>query len=510
VPVLEGAATARKPRDDQDLAAAGMTRPGGFETGRASALFYSSAFAFTCSLLLGGNAANVYLTNAILQILTLPCLILAVWRLRWDGIQPSAKLALWLIAAAVLLVVLQLIPLPPTIWASLPFHKGALAARSAIGGAAQWAPISVTPEATIIGALTLLPPLAVFLGALSLSGRERRRLTLVPLSFGFVNAFVGLLQLSQGEESPLYFYTYSNTGDSVGLFANRNHEAALLYSLTPFAAAWIGVIAPTLSIRGRRQKYDATAIIKLLAAGVTVFVLIVATLMARSRAGVILLMAALAGSLALQPWRTYSGDRTRVGGIFAVVAILAMMLGLQYGLYKVLMRFEAEPFADARVTFARVTARTALAAAPLGTGIGSFVPIYASINRPEDLLPDVYVNHAHNDFMEFALETGVPGVALTFGFGVWFFFRIREIWRGARPDPDLLMARAATLSIGLLLAHGLVDYALRTDALLAVFAFACALLVPPPEREATGATGAQTRRDGAEARSPSFVTGQAM
>jgi O-antigen ligase len=457
-----------------------MTLPRGIETRRASALFYSSAFALACSLLLGGGAANVYFTNAVLQILTAPCLILALWRLRWNTVQPSAKTALLMVATAVLLVVLQLTPTPPAIWTNLPFREKALAARTAIGVATQWAPISLTPEATIIGALALLPPLAIFLGVFGLSGRERRLLTLIPLAFGFINAFVGLLQLSQGEDSPLYFYSYSNTRESVGLFANRNHEAALLYSLTPFAAAWIGAIAPALSIRGRRQKYDTTAIIKFLAAGVTVFVLIVATLMAQSRAGVILLMASLAGSLALQPWRNLAGDRTRAGGIFAIVAILAMMLGLQFGLYKILTRFEAEPFADARVTFARVTAQVALAAAPLGTGLGSFVPIYASTERPEDLVADRYANHAHNDFLEFALETGVPGVALICGFLAWFVFRARDIWRAGAPGADLLMARAATLSIGLLLAHELVDYALRTEALLGFFAFACALLVPPP------------------------------
>lgn len=451
-----------------------IRRLGAVRIGRVSALSYSSAFALGIGLLLGGGAANVYLTNSMIQVLTLPTLLLALLQLDWRTMQPTAKLALWLIAAAALLVVVQLIPLPPSIWTSLPFREKAVTGLGTIEAAIRWAPMSVTPEATLIGALTLLPPLAVFLSVVSLSAPERLLLTLVPLAFGIANAFVGLLQLSQGHDSP------GGAIESVGLFNNRNHEAALLYSLIPFAAAWIGALTPSLSLRD--NKYDSHAVIKLLAAGVAVFALIVATLMARSRAGVILLMIALAGSMALQPWRSISGDRTRAGGIFALLAVLALMLGLQYGLYRTFARFEDDPFADARVTLARVTAKAALSAAPLGTGIGSFVPIYASIERLEDLVPDRYANHAHNDFLEFALETGAPGVSLIFCFGAWFLHRSRDVWRRFGPDANLLMARAATVSIGLLMAHELVDYALRTDAILVFFAFASALLVPPPRR----------------------------
>jgi len=57
-----------------------------------------------------------------------------------------------------------------------------------------------------------------------------------------------------------------------------------------------------------------------------------------------------------------------------------------------------------------------------------------------------------------------------------------EVWWtdacGGRPV-DQLLRRAASLSIVLLAAHSLVDYPLRTTALMAVFAFACGLLIEP-------------------------------
>jgi hypothetical protein len=44
---------------------------------------------------------------------------------------------------------------------------------------------------------------------------------------------------------------------------------------------------------------------------------------------------------------------------------------------------------------------------------------------------------------------------------------------------DLLLARAATIAVPLIIAHCAVDYPLRTGAIMAVFAFSCALLIEP-------------------------------
>lgn len=460
-----------------------------------SPLFFLCAWAMACSLLLGGGASNIYLTNALLQILTLPTLYAALWRLGEHGPPATARPILYMIGAAVLLVVLQLVPLPPALWSGLPFRDRAVSALTALGDSKMWAPLSLSPELTITGALTALPPLSLFLGVISLNLRERRLLTLIALAFGVINAFIGLAQLSQGAESALYFYKFAGVGDSSGLFANRNHEAALLYSLTPFVAAWLGALAPALSNRDHSGKPDSLALINLAIAGVTAFVLIVATLMTRSRAGVILLMCALLGGLFLQPWRKLGQEKNLAGGVFIIVAILALIFGAQYGLYRIMMRFEEDPFADARVAIWQATAKAMLKALPFGTGLGSFPSVYASIERPADLLPNVFVNAAHNDLLQIMLETGAPGVALILGFCVWFLYRCRSSWRGHHAsgqgprrsgsdssDPaiiDLLAPRAATLSIALLFAHSLVEFPLRTNALLGLFAFCCGLLNPP-------------------------------
>jgi hypothetical protein len=106
-----------------------------------------------------------------------------------------------------------------------------------LGDKLSWMPISLSPNQTWLSALSLIPPLAIFLATLLLPYRERRWLSLVFLAVGVLSVFVGLIQVAQGPESPLRFFAYTNLTEAVGFFANRNHFAALLYALIMFAAA---------------------------------------------------------------------------------------------------------------------------------------------------------------------------------------------------------------------------------------------------------------------------------
>ena len=86
--------------------------------------------------------------------------------------------------------------------------------------------------------------------------------------------------------------------------------------------------------------------------------------------------------------------------------------------------------------------------------------------------------------LEMWLETGVLGLALIGLFVIWLVRRSVEIWRSA-PAPgasqlDWSLVRAATIVPALILAHSLVDFPLRTGAMMAIMAFACALLIEPP------------------------------
>ncbi len=212
--------------------------------------------------------------------------------------------------------------------------------------------------------------------------------------------------------------------------------------------------------------------------------LVAGQVMARSRAGLALAIIALLGALALALPDRRKGTGLTPARILGATVLLVVMFATQFALYRVMERFSADPLHDARIVFGLTTIEAARDFMPFGSGMGTFVPVYALYEKPHDLIANVFANRAHNDFLEVWLEAGVAGLALMAVFAVWFVMRCFALWRrvpvGLRPI-DGALARAATLVVGLLVAHSSVDYPLRTSAMMAVFAFACALMIAPPE-----------------------------
>lgn len=474
---------------------------------RPSLLFSLCAFTLVASLTLGGGTRGGFLSDAILQLIAIPALVISLSSLfawPWTESKGRAEWALALCVAIAFLPLIELVPLPPAVWTKLPQREHMTAIFEMLGRDAPWLPMSVAPSATWLSVLSLLPPLAIFLSVIQLNYRERRLLSLIFIGVGIVSAFLGLLQVAQGPLSSLRFFAITNESEAVGFFANRNHLAALLYVVLVFGAAWATDVAFAAGAWKDRNRLLAAPIVALTASFLVLVILIAAESITRSRAGLALTIAAVAGAFALA-----ATDRRQSSGLTPVrllvgSALAAFMLITQFALYRMLDRFATDPLEDARVAFARNTITAAKAYMPFGSGAGTFVSVYPMFERSEDAIANVYANHAHNDVLEMWLEGGVAGVILMTAFVIWFAFRSVSAWRRApsnvRPI-DRLLARAATMAIPLIVAHSFVDYPLRTGGIMAVFALACALLVEPvlPVPEPTtvepgGADGERERR----------------
>jgi len=125
------------------------------------------------------------------------------------------------------------------------------------------------------------------------------------------------------------------------------------------------------------------------------------------------------------------------------------------------------------------TIRGAIDYGPFGSGIGSFLEIYRQYQDPL-AITRTYINHAHNDYLEVLLETGIAGAALILSFLGWWFWRVTKIWRERNGCP---FGRAATIASGVVLLHSLVDYPLRTAAISGIFAICIALMARPTAHE---------------------------
>jgi O-antigen ligase len=456
-----------------------------------------SAGVLTCCLLLGGGTKAGFLSDVIVQLAAIPLLLAAIWRLSDLSSIRRLHWALAFCLAIVLLPLLQLVPLPPEVWTALPNREPVAAAFELLEKELPWMPVSVSPHATAVSALSLLPPVAVFLAMLSLDDRGRRLTSLVVLAVGILNVVVGLNQIAQGPASPLRFYAYTNPTEAVGFFANRNHLAALLYSVTIVAAAW--AIEAVRAFEAGRRARDSRAILSLAAAFTVLVALVAAQAMARSRAGLGLTIVAVAGAFALAFFDRRDTSGFTPGRLLVGTTAFAVMFVSQFALYRIMERFSTDQWEDARIVFARNTIEAAKTYMPFGSGMGTFVPVYGTLEKPEDALLDAYVNRAHNDVIELWLEAGAAGLVLMLLFLAWLGVASWKLWRRAGAGAsgiDLLLARGATLIVVLLLAHSFVDYPLRTSAMMAFMAFACGLLVAPPPGAGSGASAdrAETAR----------------
>jgi O-antigen ligase len=450
--------------------------------------FAVCAFVTVSSLVLGGGARSGYLSDAILQLLSIPPLLVSLWQLprtQADGrrTNPLFKWGLMFCAGLVGVPLIQLVPLPPAIWTMLPNRQAVVEALELVGGDLPWMPISVSPEATWLSALSLIPPIAVFLSTQLLSYAERRRMSLLVLTIGLISVFLGLLQAAQS--SPLRFFGFTNTTEVAGFFANRNHFAALIYALIMLAACWVSEAVFRARTSLNRKVHDTTAIAAVVITVAIIVVFLSAEAMARSRTGLALTILALIGAFALA-WKEWGRvSRGAAGLVMGGLALICLFVA-EFTLYRIMERFAIDPLADSRITFARNTFAAAMDYMPFGSGIGSFVPVYGMYERLSDTIANVFTNHAHNDILEICLEAGLLGIVLMGVFAVWVVKTSIEIWRSSTfgsCDIDLWLARSATIIVILIAFHSFVDYPLRTAAIMAVVAFACGLLVAPP-REA--------------------------
>ena len=204
---------------------------------QASFPAYILSFAFLVfGFLVAGGARDDLVSLLLWRPFSMVLLALSValyWRTSWANGRALLIFALAIVA----LPALQLVPLPPAVWTSLPGRELLVAIYRDAGMALPWQPLSVAQARTWNALFSLAAPLALLVAALSLHDHWQRRLVVVLIVIGFISGIIGVVQAIGPAKGPLYFYRITNNGLSVGLFANRNHQAMFLAMIIPLLAA---------------------------------------------------------------------------------------------------------------------------------------------------------------------------------------------------------------------------------------------------------------------------------
>jgi hypothetical protein len=414
----------------------------------------------------GGSARYDSPTLAIVRLAAIAVIAGSLWPLDWAPLVRHRALLAGVAFAAVLLV-LQLLPLPPGWWAALPGHAP-YAEIAQISGQVVWRPMSIAPDLTAGALLALLPVAAGLIAALFLDLRGRVRLTLALAILGGASALLGLIQLAGGDQT-LHLYDPSTADSPVGPFANPNHHAALLAALLPALGASAGL----------RLRAGGRAAITLALSLAAAMLMILTLLLTGSRMGLVLGLVGIAGAIAA--FRASGGridafkrrrGRLAACGITAVTAAALGSAALQGGAIRRLAA--SDPAGELRVAVLAPLARTAGAFMPLGAGFGTFGAAYRRF-EPDALLSTIYLNQAHDEPLQIAIEGGLPALALL---GVFLLWWSRSAWRivrwGAQQSRRRALAIAALTATAVLMLSSLVDYPLRTPLCATLFAIACA------------------------------------
>jgi O-antigen ligase len=410
---------------------------------------------------------------------------IALWSLRWSHVQEN-RFLFGMAAAIFALVGSHLIPLPPSIWGALPGREIITEIDKTAELGAVWRPISMVPPATWNAFYSLFVPLAILLFGVQLDQEERFKLLPVVLGLALLSSFIGLLQLIGDPQGALYFYSITNNGSAVGLFANRNHQAILLSTLFPMLAVYASA-----GVRSEEQLRVRGLIA--LAAGA---VLIPLLLIIGSRAGLILGILCLISVTIMYRKPKFlipkKRKHQRFDPRFALLILGALFLGVltivmsrAEALQRLIQRAQIE---DDRWLMWQPISQMAWKYFPAGSGVGSFVEAY-QINEPYELLNITYLNHAHNDWLEIYMTTGVAGLGLII-LGCFFYIKTAlQILRAPLLESkNRVCARLGVIIILIFALGSIGDYPLRTPSLVSVFVIAALWLTASHDAPAKSAS----------------------
>ncbi len=299
-----------------------------------------------------------------------------------------------------------------------------------------------------------------------LRGSQVRRLALIFSVYGGVLASFALLQ-GISSNGKLYWLRQPRMGGWIyGPYVNHNHYAGLMEMLVP-----IPLVLSLTRLASTRTRTLAAA---------TAAVMVGTVFLSGSRGGMLAIIAELIVLAALLVKQKRS-VRTSIGvGVFLVivVALLVWVGGtdLSRRIATVGMS-HSEISNDVRLNIDRDTFRMFLKKPVLGWGLGTFSVVYPQFRT---FYTNLFVNQAHNDYLQLLAEMGLLGFATM----LWFLLTLgaRAFRKIGNWTVEISGATTLACLLGLcgILVHSVFDFNLQIPANAALFYVLCTIAAAAP------------------------------
>ena len=316
--------------------------------------------------------------------------------------------------------------------------------------------------------------LSVFYVALFVSSSKTSRGVLLAglLTLGLLEALYGLVQYVSGWQQIFTYKKVFYLAQATGTYINPNHFAGLLEMILPlcFAGTLYRLERVGTGAGNPRQTSKHPVSSERVAALVFFFfstsLLYAAVLFSRSRTGILSASMSIVATAIL--WLSTSQRRSRTTLVVTCLLAAACLFGPWIGLGPVVERYETV-LTDypSRLAVWKDSLALIRAHPVRGNGLGSFADAYT---RVQSTSLSRVVDHAHNDYLEFAAEWGIPGAALLMGLILWLLARTVVAGFRLAESATRAVATGCFGSILALLLHSVADFNLQIPANDLVFA----------------------------------------
>lgn len=347
-------------------------------------------------------------------------------------------------------------------------HPAWTAAEAALGRSLDGS-VSADPSQTRTALLRLLSYAAAFFLAMQFAASaRRRRIMLIALALSGVGYATYGLVIQFGDYDTILWYPRWSYHDSLSAtFVNRNSFAT--YAGLSLLVL-LGLLSRQLELpERRRQSSDRGQLVNELATRlwpvvIGIILVFMALLLSQSRGGL------LACLVALPLLPSYAAAHRRsfliAGGAIAVILFVVLMLG-GGGTLKRLEQDDSQSAMSRTAIYAAVL--DGIAARPwLGHGYGTFETTFPAFRTPEMFKATRIVDKAHNSYLEFAFEAGLPAT------GAMAVLLVSLIWSciatARRERHSATASRRAIAAAVLVGSHALVDFSVQIPAVAILFA----------------------------------------
>ena len=319
-----------------------------------------------------------------------------IWMLRGEyrkyDIPATVRLLFLTLIIFILYGILQTAPLPSSVLKFISPHSFEMQSFYSVNPGNTMS-ISLNRYRTVYETIKGAAFLIVFaISATSLNERNTLKATLRTLTvFGFFLAIFALVQKATSSNSIYWFRELTLGGNPFGPFVNRNHFAGLIGMLIPLGLG----LAITQRVKEKKLLF-----------GFMTVIMAVSLFFSLSRGGIISFFAGIALFTALMFQHDKKSRKLWMIGFFVTIVFCFLVY---LGVDPIIERFYKTDVSGEERLIVWSAAWTAAQDFWLtGSGLGSFINIFP-LYSPPSVQGGIY-EYAHNDYIEFFLETGLAGL----------------------------------------------------------------------------------------------------